>query len=206
MIPKDTHPSNLLSYLQQHHITSPHHFVLVLVLFILRFCLSVHNFHVLCIKYSTITQIAQFLSTSQNEKAPQKDKNTLQSCHVKIKCYQASISTKQYRYGNITRNFFGGKLFHLVKIILAVRHSKMCRLCYRQHSFVLIQTKGDGNYLALKGIDANCPEEQELVVKFIDPCLISIYQSTVKAVNVLLKKMIKQEHHNNFAKLLSILK
>ena len=106
MIPKDTHPSNLLSYLQQHHITSPHHFVLVLVLFILRFCLSVHNFHVLCIKYSTITQIAQFLSTSQNEKAPYKDKNTLQSSHVKKKCYQASVSTNWQRYRNIKRFFW----------------------------------------------------------------------------------------------------
>lgn len=56
---------------------------------------------------------------------------------------------------------------------------------------------------ALKDINANRPEEEELVVEFIDPCLTSIYQPPDVAVNGPLKKMIREEYHNHVAKLFS---
>ena len=56
---------------------------------------------------------------------------------------------------------------------------------------------------ALKDINANRPEEEELVVEFIDPCLTSIYQPPDVAVNGPLKKMIREEYHNHVAELFS---
>ena len=62
---------------------------------------------------------------------------------------------------------------------------------------------GDGNWQALKDINANCPEEEELIIEFIDPCLTSIYQPPDVAVNGSLKKMIREEYHNHVTKLYS---
>ena len=45
---------------------------------------------------------------------------------------------------------------------------------------------------ALKDINANLPEEEELVVEFIDPCLTSIYQPPDLAVNGPLKNIIRE--------------
>ena len=56
---------------------------------------------------------------------------------------------------------------------------------------------------ALKDINENRPEEEELVVEFIDPCLTSIYQPPDVAVNGPLKKMIREEYHNHVAELFS---
>ena len=56
---------------------------------------------------------------------------------------------------------------------------------------------------ALIDINANHPEEEELVVEFIDPCLTSIYQPPDVAVNGPLKKMIREEYHNHVAQLFS---
>ena len=56
---------------------------------------------------------------------------------------------------------------------------------------------------ALKDINANRPEEEELVVEFIDPCLTSIYQPPDVVVNGPLKKMIREKYHNHVAKLFS---
>ena len=56
---------------------------------------------------------------------------------------------------------------------------------------------------ALKDINANRPEEEELVVELIDPCLTSIYQPPDVAVNGPLKKMIREEYHNHVAELFS---
>lgn len=47
----------------------------------------------------------------------------------------------------------------------------------------------------------NCPEEEELVIEIIDPCLTSIYQPTDAAVNGPLKKMIREEYHNHILEL-----
>ena len=44
---------------------------------------------------------------------------------------------------------------------------------------------------ALTDINANRPEEEELIVEYIDPCLTSIYQPPDVAVNGPLKKMIR---------------
>jgi len=54
---------------------------------------------------------------------------------------------------------------------------------------------------ALKQINACRPEEEELVVEFIDPCLTSIYQPPDVAVNRVLKKMIREEYHNHVTEL-----
>ena len=48
---------------------------------------------------------------------------------------------------------------------------------------------------ALKEINENRPQEEELVVEFIDPCLTSIYQSPDVTVNGPLKKMIREDNH-----------
>jgi hypothetical protein len=50
---------------------------------------------------------------------------------------------------------------------------------------------------ALKDINGSRPEQEELVVEFIDPCLTSIYQPPDIVVNGPLKKMIREEYHNH---------
>ena len=50
---------------------------------------------------------------------------------------------------------------------------------------------------ALKDINGSRPEQEELVVEFIDPCLTSIYQPPDIVVNGPLKKMIRKEYHNH---------
>jgi hypothetical protein len=50
---------------------------------------------------------------------------------------------------------------------------------------------------ALKDINGSRPEQEELVLEFIDPCLTSIYQPPDIVVNGPLKKMIREEYHNH---------
>ena len=87
--------------------------------------------------------------------------------------------------------------------LLVVCHSKMHWIHHGEQPCVLIQTKGDENYLALKAIEAKCKDEEELVLEFIDSCLTSIYQFPDIAVNRLPKKMIRKEFYNHVAELLS---
>ena len=81
-------------------------------------------------------------------------------------------------------------------------YSKMHGLCHWGPPQIN-SDKGDGNCQALKDIDANCPEEKELVVEFIDPCWYFIYQFPDIAVDGPLNKMIREECHNHVAKLFS---
>ena len=69
-----------------------------------------------------------------------------------------------------------------------------------------IQIEAYENSQALKDIDAYFSAEEELVVELIDPCLTFTYQPPDIAVNIPLKKMIRDEYCNNFAKLFSTLK
>jgi hypothetical protein len=50
---------------------------------------------------------------------------------------------------------------------------------------------------ALKDMNGSHPEQEELVVEFIDPCLTSIYQLPDIVVNGTLKTMIREEYHNH---------
>ena len=99
--------------------------------------------------------------------------------------------------------YIGKKLSHLVKIPLVARYSKMQGLYHGGQSFILILTKGDGNCQALKDIEVNCPEEEYLIVEFIEPCQASIYYTPDVEVNGPLKKMTREEHHYHVAKLFS---
>jgi hypothetical protein len=56
---------------------------------------------------------------------------------------------------------------------------------------------------ALKNSNANCLQEEELVVEFIYPCFTSIYRPPDVAVIGPLKKMIKEEYHNHVSRLFS---
>ena len=99
------------------------------------------------------------------------------------------------------------KFSHPLKNLLVTHHSKIYRLHHGGQSFIFIYTKGDGNCQALQDINANnFPEEEELVVLFTYPCLTSIYQPPLVAVNGLLKKMTREEYYICVDKLLSILK
>ena len=91
-----------------------------------------------------------------------------------------------------------------MKIPLVAYHSKINWFCHGGQSFILIQANCDRNYQALKDIDKNSPEEEELVVEFIVPYyLTSIHQLSDKAVDVPLKMFVREEYHNHIAALSS---
>ena len=55
-------------------------------------------------------------------------------------------------------------------------------------------------------MEANCPDEEELILEFIDPCLTFSYQSSDIEFSGLPQKMVRVEYHNHVAKLFSTFK